>query len=134
MNTKIIWANFLNVIKNELNPLSFETWFKNTELYEYKDGVCKIIVPMAMYKKHLATKYYELIVDNLSNVVGDNVDIEFYTKEEIDELENENTSNDNINPMYIHNNVDNVGKSIDNSNVINNFCSNLNKNYSWEYK
>lgn len=132
MNTKIIWANFLNVIKNELNPLSFETWFKNTELYEYKDGVCKIIVPMAMYKKHLATKYYELIVDNLSNVVGDNVDIEFYTKEEIDELENENTSNDNINPMYIHNNVDNVGKSIDNSNVINNFCSNLNKNYTFE--
>ena len=67
-----------------MNPLSFETWFKNTELYEYSNGVCKIIVPMAMYKKHLTTKYYDLIVNNLSNVVGDNVDIEFYTQEEID--------------------------------------------------
>ena len=38
MNVKIIWSNFLNSIKTELNPLSFETWFQSTELYEYKDG------------------------------------------------------------------------------------------------
>ena len=85
-----------------------------------------------MYKKHLATKYYELIVDNLNNVVGDNVDIEFYTKEEIDEQENEDIGNNNINPMYIHNNVDNVTENVSNNNVINNFCSNLNKNYTFE--
>ena len=76
-----------------MNPLSFETWFKNTELYEYSNGVCKIIVPMAMYKKHLTTKYYDLIVNNLSNVVGDNVDIEFYTQEEIDDLKNNQEDN-----------------------------------------
>lgn len=128
MNTKIIWANFLNVIKNEMTPLSFDTWFKNTELYEYKDGVCKIIVPMAMYKKHLATKYYELIVENLNNVVGDNVDIEFYTKEELEE-DNSIDTNSNINPMYIHNSVDNT---INKQEVINNFCSNLKKEYTFE--
>lgn len=127
MNTKIIWANFLNVIKNEMTPLSFDTWFKNTELYEYKDGICKIIVPMAMYKKHLATKYYELIVENLNNVVGDNVDIEFYTKEELEETKNINT--DNINPLYINSSVNN---NTENNNIVNNFCSNLNKNYTFE--
>lgn len=127
MNVKIIWANFLNSIKTEMNPLSFETWFQNTELYEYKDGVCKIIVPMAMYKKHLTTKYYDLIITNLSNVVGDNVDIKFYTQEEIDEL-NQTNSNENQNPVYIQNsNYSTFHNSVDN-----NFQSNLNKNYTFD--
>lgn len=127
MNVKIIWSNFLNSIKTEMNPLSFETWFQNTELYEYKDGICKIIVPMAMYKKHLTTKYYDLIITNLSNVVGDNVDIKFYTQEEIDEL-NQTNSNENQNPVYIQNsNYNTFHNSVDN-----NFQSNLNKNYTFD--
>ena len=124
MNVKIIWSNFLNSIKTELNPLSFETWFQSTELYEYKNGVCKIIVPMAMYKRHLTTKYYDLIINTLNDVVGDNVDIEFYTQEEIDELNNEK-QNENINPIYVHSSGENINN---NDNNINNFCSNL---YCW---
>lgn len=128
MNVKIIWSNFLNSIKTELNPLSFETWFQSTELYEYKDGMCKIIVPMSIYKKHLTTKYYDLIVNTLSNIVGDSVDITFYTS---DEIEEENKKEEDINPIYnnINNNVD---KTNYDNNVIHNFCSNLNKNYTFE--
>lgn len=112
-----------------MNPLSFETWFKNTELYEYSNGVCKIIVPMAMYKKHLTTKYYDLIVNNLSNVVGDNVDIEFYTQEEIDDLNNNQEDNNPISPMYTQNNKEtNTIHHFENTN----FCSNLNKKFTFE--
>lgn len=112
-----------------MNPLSFETWFKNTELYEYSNGVCKIIVPMAMYKKHLTTKYYDLIVNNLSNVVGDNVDIEFYTQEEIDDLKNNQEDNNPISPMYTQNSKEtNTIHHFEN----NNFCSNLNKKFTFE--
>ena len=112
-----------------MNPLSFETWFKNTELYEYSNGVCKIIVPMAMYKKHLTTKYYDLIVNNLSNVVGDNVDIEFYTQEEIDYLKNNQEDNNPISPMYTQNNKEtNTIHHFENTN----FCSNLNKKFTFE--
>lgn len=118
MNVKLLWSNFLNSIKTELNPLSFDTWFKNTELYQYKDGLCKIIVPMAIYKKHLTTKYYDLIVNNLNSIVGDNVDIEFYTKEELEE-NNNNLSTEIENIEFKNNNV-------------NNFCSNLNKNYNFD--
>jgi chromosomal replication initiator protein dnaA len=129
VNVKIIWSNFLNSIKTEMNPLSFETWFKNTELYEYSNGVCKIIVPMAMYKKHLTTKYYDLIVNNLSNVVGDNVDIEFYTQEEIDDLKNNQEDNNPISPMYTQNSKEtNTIHHFEN----NNFCSNLNKKFTFE--
>ena len=87
MNVKIIWSNFLNSIKNNMTPLSFNTWFKDTELYEYKDGVAKIIVPMGMFKRHLATRYYDLIVSTLSEIIGDNIEAEFYLREEIEEEE-----------------------------------------------
>lgn len=118
MNVKIIWSNFLNSIKTELNPLSFETWFQNTELYEYKDGICKIIVPMSIYKKHLTTKYYDLIIQTLNQVVGDQIDIEFYTKEELEEQE-------------VKNQIDNNSikeEKIEDSN----FSTNLNKNYTFD--
>ncbi len=128
MNIKIIWSNFLNNIKTEMNPLSFETWFQNTELYEYKDGICKIIVPMSIYKKHLTTKYYDLIVKNLSNVVGDNVDIEFYTQEEIEEL-SQQAQQEKIQPIYWQNENE---QNTNLQNSSNNFSSNLNKNYTFD--
>ena len=93
MNVKIIWSNFLNSIKNEMTPLSFNTWFKDTELYEYKDGIAKIIVPMGMFKRHLATRYYDLIVNTLSEIIGDNVDIQFFLREELETENIENESN-----------------------------------------
>lgn len=127
MNVKIVWANFLNSIQTELNPLSFETWFKSTELYEYKNGVCKIIVPMTIYKKHLTTKYYDLIVTTLSNIVGDSVDIEFYTKEEIDEINNENSNNQGLKEFEV-NQIPHTASNFSNMN----FSSNLNKNYTFE--
>ncbi len=128
MNIKIIWSNFLNSIKTEMNPLSFETWFQNTELYEYKDGICKIIVPMSIYKKHLTTKYYDLIVKNLSNVVGDNVDIEFYTQEEIEELAQQ-SQQEKLHPIYWQNESEQTSNIQSSSNY---FSSNLNKNYTFD--
>ena len=107
MNVEIIWDNFLNSIKAELNPLSFDTWFKETKLYEYKDGVCKIIVPMNLYKKRLTTIYYDLIINNLNSVIGDNVDIEFFTQDEIDEL------NKNNNEVIVNNSFNNYSDKAD---------------------
>ena len=120
MNVKNIWNNFLDNIKVELNPLAFETWFQDTSLYEYKDGICKIIVPMSIYKKHLTNKYYSLIVNTLNEILGEEVEIEFYTEDEIGEpvIENINDKNDIIN-----NKVDDI-KYI--------HFSNLNKNLTFD--
>ncbi len=129
MNVKIIWQNFLNSIKIELNPLAFETWFQETELYEYKDGICKIIVPMSIYKKHLTNKYYDLIINILKEVIGQQVEIEFYTQEEIDELKSSVV--EEINPIY--NNIEessNTNILSDNKPYIH--SSNLNKNQTFE--
>ena len=127
MNVNIIWNNFLNNIKTELNSLSFEAWFKDLVLYEYKDGVCKIIVPMSIYKNHLMLNYYDFIVENLNNILNDNVTVEFYTQEEIDEV----NSNKTADSKSIVSNIK------ENSNILENDInyihhSNLNKNQTFE--
>ena len=126
MNVNIIWDTFLNNIKSELTPLSFETWFQDTKLYEYKDGICKIIVPMSIYKKHLNDKYKDIIINNLNNITNDNVSIEFYTEDEINELDN-NISDDVI-EKDINSSVDN------NFNTFNNYQhhTNLIKKYTFD--
>ena len=87
MNEKIIWSNVLELITNEVTSLSFETWFKDTELHEIKENKAIILVPMAIHKKHLTDKYIDLIRDTLKNVAGDEYEIEFTLKDEIKKQE-----------------------------------------------
>lgn len=112
MNVSILWANFLDEIKEEVNPLAYETWFKDTELYSFNEKKATILVPMPIHKKHLFDNYIDLISSVLQNVSGSTCEIEFVLKEEIEELERKNREvfeqnnpeqarmNSNLNPDY----------------------------------
>jgi len=125
MNEKMIWSNFLNSIKNEITPLSFDTWFKETELYELKNGLAKIIVPMGISKKHLTTHYYDLIISTLGDIIGDNVDIQFFLKEELEEVEQKNTN-------FIENSNYQTSTPLENIYQERKHQSNLNPEYTFE--
>ena len=83
MDVKILWSNFLNSIKNELSPITYETWFKETDLYSLSDGKAIIIVPMHLHKQHLAERYYDFIVDKFSDISGGTYEFEFVLKDEV---------------------------------------------------
>ena len=116
MNMSTIWNNFLKNIQDELSSLSYETWFKDTELYKLDDGKAIIIVPMLIHKKQLGDNYYDLIVENLNKITNTNFELEFLLKEEI-EPESDSPKQEKIS--------DGVPKE-------NNFQSNLNPNYTFE--
>ncbi len=97
MNVEILWSKFLSEVKNDLTSLSFDTWFKDTELYKLDDGKAYIIVPMPIHKKHLADNYSELILNHLNDITETNFELVFLLKEEIEEEEEEQpSSNTNI--------------------------------------
>lgn len=83
MDIKILWSNFLNSIKNELSPITYETWFKETDLYSLSDGKAIIIVPMHLHKQHLAERYYDFVVDKFSDISGGTYEFEFVLKDEV---------------------------------------------------
>ena len=120
MNVEVIWSNILSKIKDELSSLSYDTWFSETELYQLKDGNAYIIVPMPIHKKHLMDKYHDIIVKNVSEVIGENYDIHFLLKEEIEEEEK--------NKVELENNS--IKKDVSDE-TTNNINSNLNPNYTF---
>lgn len=131
MNVKIIWSNFLNTIKIEVNPMAYDTWFKPLELYEYKDGICKIIVPYSIYKNHLMINYNDVIIKNLNNILGDNINVEYYTKEEIEELEKDLVNENSDLTIELDNNKEIIKN---NNKIDDNYIhfSNLNKKYTFD--
>lgn len=80
-----IWNSFLSKIKDSISPMLYETWFSETKIISLEDDLAKIEVPMHVHKKHLKEHYYELITEIFSEVSGSNFNIEFITKEELEQ-------------------------------------------------
>ena len=124
-NNSTIWSNILEKIKKEINSLSFQTWFEETKLYDFSNGVAKIIVPYALHKDHLANKYKKLITSCFIEETGEPVELEFLTEEDIEEEEQEPPEEAKIEGEI---------KFEDNNNDDNDdyFESNLNKKYTFD--
>lgn len=109
MDLKHLWETFLTKIQDNLSPMSYETWFMETELVDLKDGVATIQVPMHIHKNHLANNYNDLIEEIFTEITGTNFKFEFFTKEEIEEqktkhldpiIEQQNNQETNLNNQY----------------------------------
>ncbi len=83
MNQDVIWNNFLTAIKEKIAPLSFDTWFKDSNLLELKEGLVQIVVPMHVHKKHLFDNYLEIIIETFNDITGTNFEIEFFIEEDL---------------------------------------------------
>jgi chromosomal replication initiator protein len=83
MNEEVLWNNFLDLIKNKISSISFDTWFSETKLYKIDNGVATVIVPMQLHKKNLLENYIDLISENFNSLTGTNFEFEFLLEEEI---------------------------------------------------
>ncbi len=111
MDKDVLWNNFLQIIKQKLQSVSFDCWFKDTKLYTIEEDKLSIEVPMLLHKNHLSTVYYDLIEDIITQLTGKTYELEFFVKEEIEEKKekkeetetlNNNLKkiNSNLNPKY----------------------------------
>lgn len=118
MQTSDIWSNLLDKIKNEINSLSFKTWFEDTELLSIENGIATIIVPLPIHKSHINNNYKDIINSIFEELTGRTYELELLLKEEIKVVEPEKKVINNIK---------------DNVLIENNFISsNLNSKYTFE--
>lgn len=113
MSLDVLWNKCLDIIKEDISSLAFETWFKDTSLHKVTDNKITIIVTMQIHKNHLLTNYNELLQKAISKVFNNELEIEFLTNDEIEE--------NNFEDMIL-----------DEENSDENFESNLNPNYTFE--
>lgn len=121
MNEEVLWTQFLDKIKNELSSISYNTWFAETKLYKIKDNKAIFIVPMPIYKNHLADNYSDLITSKLFEITGSNYELVFLLPEDIESEKEKEKEEEKV--------VHSEEVMIPRNEVIN---SNLNKNYTFE--
>lgn len=61
-----VWQAVLGEVELTISRANFATWFRNTRLLKYKDGVLTIGVPNVFIKQQLERKYNNLITELLA--------------------------------------------------------------------
>ncbi len=115
MNNDDIWLQFLDIIKKDLNPVSFDTWFRETKIHTINNEKIVLQVPMSLHKKMLLSNYYDLIYDSFAKVTGIEREIDCILAEEIKEnnIKEEIKQQSVDNFKLIHNEFDNnLNKSL----------------------
>ncbi len=94
MENNLLWTNFLEVLKNQISSVSFDTWFKDTSLLKKDESKLTIQVPMTIHKQFLNDTYYDLIDEIITGITGNNFDLEFVIEEDIIKKEEEKKIDD----------------------------------------
>lgn len=79
MDYKQIWDMALSRIELELSRVNFNTWFKNTQIINYKDGLVVIGVPNDFVKEWLFQKHHKFILRILREIHSEIRGVDFHT-------------------------------------------------------
>ena len=119
LNFDDIWVKVQELIRKELNPVSFNTWFQPTKIYEITNDRIVLLVPMPLHKRMFDSTYKELLNNSFASVLEEEKRIECILEDEII----------NKTEQLVSNVVDNT-EVINNTNKI--YDSNLNKSLTFE--
>ncbi len=73
MNNEQVWQAVLGEIEISLSRANFVTWFKDTFISSFENGMMIVCVPNAFVKKWLEEKYHKNILSALKNVTKQDV-------------------------------------------------------------
>ncbi len=108
---KLIWKNFIELLKNRISTVSINSWFKYCKIYKIEDAVennksIKIVTIMtsSLYiKEALIKRYLETIEELMEAILGKTCNIEFVIEEDIVKENKENNTNQNIVSKVVNN-------------------------------
>ena len=72
-----VWDNCLRIIKDNIPPSSFKTWFVPIKAVKFLDSVLTIEVPSDFFREYLEEQFIELIGKTLRRVVGSSAKLEY---------------------------------------------------------
>ena len=119
MNIEDIWSGVLDLLKKEFSPVSFSTWFGETQLYKITDDTIILQVPLSVHKKMFLSSYYDLISNAFMEITGKVRDLECLLTSEIEELEAKTPLEKEIEKVIVNNNFEsNLNKDLNFDNFV----------------
>ena len=105
------WEAILSIIELETSSVSFNTWFKDTQILDIQDNILILSVKNEFTKEILNTRYLELIRNSALQVLNKEYTIKFVLPNEQTNLEQNNRKTEqvqdplnnpsNLNPRYV---------------------------------
>jgi chromosomal replication initiator protein len=99
-----MWNQVLEIIKQQLNTPTFNSWFANTSPLELKNNTLTILAPSSFAKEWLESRFSSLIKDAVQQVLGQNINIKVVigstSSISIKEPRRETRSSSSLNPKY----------------------------------
>ena len=84
MNNEQVWKDSLEIIKVTVSPAIFSTWFSQTHLVSINDSdervAAEVGCPTSFAKNTIESRYFGLIQDSLSKVMGKKCNLSFVVK------------------------------------------------------
>ena len=108
---KKIWDKVLSEMELSVSNANFSTWFKDTNIIKYEDGIVYLSVPNEFVKNWLSEKYHKNILKSLRDTKESVRNIEYIVinsttkKKSIAKLQQSNITNNNelpLNDFYIN--------------------------------
>jgi len=76
-NHNQIWNDCLNVIKDNVQPISFRTWFEPIKPLRIDGDILTIQVPSPFFYEYLEEQYIDLLRKTLRKIIGNNAKLEY---------------------------------------------------------
>jgi chromosomal replication initiator protein len=72
-----IWNDCLTIIKDNVQPISFRTWFEPIKPLKIEDEILTIQVPSPFFYEYLEEQYIDILRRTLRKVIGINAKLEY---------------------------------------------------------
>lgn len=100
INASEIWERVLNVVRQEVSEISFNTWIKPLQASGMNDQILVLVAPNEFQKSH-AENYKSLIQNSIQQLVGSSPDVRFVLDAaEAEQLLGVTTSNNEFDNPY----------------------------------
>ncbi len=83
METQELWKNVMTNIESSVSKANFATWFKETKITGFENGVVYLSVPNTFVKEWLLKKFHQMILKFLRETSDSIHALEYVIKEEI---------------------------------------------------
>ncbi|MGM9979404.1 MAG: chromosomal replication initiator protein DnaA [Clostridium sp.] len=82
-NLQDLWEKTLNVLKNEMSEVSFNTWMKSCSPISISEDTIKISVPNAFTRDILNNRYKDLVANSIQGICSKLYKLEFLISSEV---------------------------------------------------
>jgi chromosomal replication initiator protein len=72
-----IWNDCLTIIKDNVQPISFRTWFEPIKPLKLENEILTIQVPSPFFYEYLEEQYIDILKKTLRKVIGNNAKLEY---------------------------------------------------------